>query len=103
MIGVDSAALKGEDKGQIEIIGDGMDTVALTTLLRKKVGYAEIVSVEAAEKKDDQEKQCTYQYGMPCYSYQVVATDPYNNTCSIMWDKYIHIHTETQLYINLRN
>ncbi|XP_044501907.1 heavy metal-associated isoprenylated plant protein 16-like isoform X1 [Mangifera indica] len=54
--GVESAASKEDYKTQIEITGDGMDAVALTSLLRKKEGYAELVSVGPAgggDKKDE--------------------------------------------------
>jgi len=44
--GVESAALTGPDMNHIEVIGDGIDVVALTTLLRKKVGYSELMSVD---------------------------------------------------------
>ncbi|KAI5576367.1 hypothetical protein BDE02_09G040400 [Populus trichocarpa] len=49
--GVESAGLGGEDKSQIEVVGDGVDAVQLTNLLRKKVGYAELASVKLWEKK----------------------------------------------------
>ncbi|KAI6695159.1 hypothetical protein NL676_022869 [Syzygium grande] len=52
--GVQSVALVG-DQDQIEVTGE-IDAVKLTTLLRKKVGFAEIVSVgevkKEGEKKD---------------------------------------------------
>ncbi|XP_062080567.1 heavy metal-associated isoprenylated plant protein 16-like [Humulus lupulus] len=45
--GVISVALKGERKSQIEVIGEGIvDAAGLAETLRKKVGYAELVSVE---------------------------------------------------------
>ncbi|XP_062079129.1 heavy metal-associated isoprenylated plant protein 47-like [Humulus lupulus] len=45
--GVISVALKGESKNQIEVIGEGVvDAVGLAQTLRKKVGYANIVTVE---------------------------------------------------------
>ena len=51
---MESAALKGQDKNQIEVTGDGVDAVALISLLRSKVGFAELVSVSAVgEQKDD--------------------------------------------------
>ena len=34
-IGVESATLKGDDKNQIEVTGDGIDAAELTRLLRK--------------------------------------------------------------------
>ncbi|KAF4349520.1 hypothetical protein CsatB_013224 [Cannabis sativa] len=44
--GVISVALKGESKNQIEVIGEGIDAVGLAKTLRKKVGYASILTVE---------------------------------------------------------
>ncbi|CAN0927286.1 Heavy metal-associated isoprenylated plant protein 46 [Linum grandiflorum] len=49
--GVDSASLAGPDKTQIEVTGDGVDSVELVSLLRKKVGFAELVTVAAVEEK----------------------------------------------------
>ncbi|KAL4555304.1 hypothetical protein LXL04_037920 [Taraxacum kok-saghyz] len=43
--GVDSASLIGDDKDQIEVIGEGIDSVQLATMLRKGVGHTEIVTV----------------------------------------------------------
>ncbi|KAG6690580.1 hypothetical protein I3843_10G022100 [Carya illinoinensis] len=40
--GVVSASLKGDNKDQIEVKGERIDTVKLTKLLRKKVGHADI-------------------------------------------------------------
>ncbi|XP_021889990.1 uncharacterized protein LOC110808720 [Carica papaya] len=55
--GVESAALKGDDKCQIEVIGNGIDAVQLTTLLRKGVGYTELMTVGAADEKKPEEKK----------------------------------------------
>ncbi|KAI6673444.1 hypothetical protein NL676_001350 [Syzygium grande] len=49
--GVQSVALAG-DQDRIEVTGD-VDAVNLTTLLRKKVGFAEIVSVSEDKKAGD--------------------------------------------------
>ncbi|XP_011009814.1 PREDICTED: uncharacterized protein LOC105114819 [Populus euphratica] len=54
--GVESAGLGGQDKSQIEVVGDGVDAVELTNCLRKKVGYAEIVSVAAVGEKKEEKK-----------------------------------------------
>ncbi|KAK8694224.1 hypothetical protein V6N13_071780 [Hibiscus sabdariffa] len=54
--GVESASLKGDDKSQIEVTGDGVDAVKLTSLLRKSVGHAELVSV-ADEKKEEKKEE----------------------------------------------
>ncbi|XWS64897.1 hypothetical protein CRYUN_Cryun05aG0043700 [Craigia yunnanensis] len=55
--GVESASLKGDDKSQIEVTGDGVDPVQLTSLIRKSVGYAELVSVSAVEGEKKEEKK----------------------------------------------
>ena len=83
--GVESLALKGQQRDQIEVKGDNIDTVKLATLLRKKVGHASIVSVaeeKKDEKKDEPKIQCPY--GPP---YLVCGIrDPCNDTnvCSIL-------------------
>jgi carbamoylphosphate synthase small subunit len=70
---VEAASLKGNEKDQIEVKGEGIDTVKLTTLIRKKVGHADIVSVEEekkeekqAEKKDEAAVQLVWS-GVPSY------------------------------------
>jgi hypothetical protein len=55
--GVEAASLKGQDKDQIEVKGDGIDTVKLATIIRKKVGHAEIVSVAEDKKEDKKEEE----------------------------------------------
>lgn len=46
--------LKGENRNQMEIIGDGIyDAVGLVNSLRDKVGHAELVSVEQVVEKVD--------------------------------------------------
>ncbi|KAM3684301.1 hypothetical protein ACJW31_11G033700 [Castanea mollissima] len=54
--GVQSASIKGQDKDQIEVQGEGIDTVKLVTLLRKRLGRASIVS-DAEEKKEEKEDE----------------------------------------------
>ncbi|MFS7933894.1 hypothetical protein Hanom_Chr04g00385171 [Helianthus anomalus] len=54
--GVVSASFVGSDKDQIAVTGEGIDSVELTTLLRKKVGYTELVSVGPVEAKKDEPK-----------------------------------------------
>ncbi|XVE72600.1 hypothetical protein DITRI_Ditri11bG0050800 [Diplodiscus trichospermus] len=91
--GVESASLKGDDKSQIEVTGE-VDPVQLTSLLRKSVGHAELVSVSAAdgEKKDDEkdDKKTDLQvwpynppyvvYEVPSYGYAQHHEPP----CSIL-------------------
>ncbi|KAK1567162.1 hypothetical protein Q3G72_008805 [Acer saccharum] len=85
--GVESAAWKGDN---IEVTGEGLDPTCLTLLLRKKLGYADLVSVEEKkeEKKEDVAKlEVT---AMPALSYYAslpyVVRDPYyeQNNCSII-------------------
>ncbi|KAK7845013.1 heavy metal-associated isoprenylated plant protein 16 [Quercus suber] len=70
--GVESATIKGQDKDQIEVKGEGIDTVKLATTLRKKVGHANIVSVGPPS--------C----GLPpCTYYEIPRYDD-TPSCSIM-------------------
>ncbi|KAK3004433.1 hypothetical protein RJ639_020044, partial [Escallonia herrerae] len=94
--GVESAALKGEGKNQLEVVGDGIDAVVLTTLLRKNVGFAVLVSV-GPDKKDDEKKDTEKKneatimpplwvsyppiHGGTPYIYEVPGNEP---SCSIM-------------------
>ncbi|GKV46279.1 hypothetical protein SLEP1_g53271 [Rubroshorea leprosula] len=93
--GVESAALKGDDKTQIEVTGDGVDAAQLTMLLRKKVGFAELVSVTAVggekkeEKKEDKKEDpkaqpLVWPSTTPYYIYEVPPTSQYHDPCSIM-------------------
>ncbi|KAG6507637.1 heavy metal-associated isoprenylated plant protein 47-like [Zingiber officinale] len=52
--GVVSAAL---DNDRLIVIGDGVDTVELATVLRRKMGGAELVSVGSAEENKKEEKK----------------------------------------------
>ncbi|KAI3695344.1 hypothetical protein L1987_78340 [Smallanthus sonchifolius] len=79
--GVESASFVGSDKDQIAVTGAGIDSVELTTLLRKKVGYTELVSVGPVEVKKPESKPAEvkvqvdpyqyyyYGYAMPYYTY----------------------------------
>ena len=73
---MESVALQGGDNSQIidvVVVGDGLDSVNLTSLLRKKVGYAEITSFSEIKKPSESGIQSmvwpTYQAGVP-YHYQ---------------------------------
>ncbi|XP_076926677.1 heavy metal-associated isoprenylated plant protein 16-like isoform X1 [Bidens hawaiensis] len=68
--GVESAGFVGSDKEQIEVKGSGIDSVELTTLLRKKVGYTELISVGPADAKKPETKE-----SKP--TEPVVQVDPY--------------------------
>ncbi|XVE50918.1 hypothetical protein DITRI_Ditri01bG0201900 [Diplodiscus trichospermus] len=93
--GVNSVAIEGKDKDQVVVIGEGIDSAKLTCLLRKKLGYANIISVGEAkkdDKKDDKEKKyyccvATSSRGCQCPRctvYYGVAYDPNPPMCSIM-------------------
>ncbi|CAK9151835.1 unnamed protein product [Ilex paraguariensis] len=90
--GVESAALKGQEKNQIEVVGESIDAVVLTSLLRKNVGSADLVSVSAVggepnketpAKKNEATPQPPAWYWQypPVPQYQIYQTDP---TCTIM-------------------
>ncbi|XVF33841.1 hypothetical protein REPUB_Repub18cG0006400 [Reevesia pubescens] len=90
--GVSSVAIAGKDKDQVVVTGEGIDSANLTCLLRKKLGYAAIISVGEAKGKDEDKKPeickltsstcCQYP---PCStSYYGVVYDPNPTLCSIM-------------------
>ena len=97
-VGVESIAFEGEESDQIVVIGDGLDSVNLTSILRKKVKFAQLLSVSSVEEKKKEEKVTelelgvqsmvwpTYQTGVPhYYLHTVVPNDHYQNgACSIM-------------------
>ncbi|KAL3715408.1 hypothetical protein ACJRO7_007183 [Eucalyptus globulus] len=78
--GVQSVALTG-DQDRIEVTGD-LDAVNLTTLLRKKVGFAEIVSVsEDKNEADDNPGEIEPIMYMSPYPREVVyLRDPYSES-----------------------
>lgn len=45
-----SVQISGECKDQVEVVGDNIDSVSLTRSLRKKVGYATLLSVEEVKE-----------------------------------------------------
>lgn len=55
--GVTSATLEGD---KIIIVGDGVDPIALTTMLRRNLGKAELLSISSG---DDKKKDGGYGYG----------------------------------------
>ncbi|GAB2293733.1 hypothetical protein Dimus_027945 [Dionaea muscipula] len=54
--GVNSVALQGNDKDQLVVMGDKVDSACLATTLKKKVGHAMIVSVEQVVEKNPKGK-----------------------------------------------
>ncbi|XP_058112010.1 heavy metal-associated isoprenylated plant protein 46-like [Magnolia sinica] len=55
--GVISASLEGEDMNQIVVIGNEVDSFVLIKLLRKKIGFAELVSLGPVEEKETKSKE----------------------------------------------
>jgi hypothetical protein len=47
----------GDGKDQLEVVGDGVDTVCLVKCLRKKLGHADILKVEEVKDKKPEEKK----------------------------------------------
>ncbi|GMY09600.1 heavy metal-associated isoprenylated plant protein 46-like [Fagus crenata] len=81
---VESVSIKGKDKDELEVKGDGIDTVKLTMLLRKNVGHASIVSVEE-DKKDDKKDEVKIQHmvhGFGVHSYACYEVPHYQDQIS---------------------
>ena len=92
--GVESVSLQGEDSSQIVVVGNDIDSVHLTSLLRKKVGSAELMSLSTISFEGDKQQEPkhngiqsmvwpAYQASVPYYyTYDV----PNNNqdSCTIM-------------------
>ncbi|KAH7684205.1 hypothetical protein IHE45_05G229100 [Dioscorea alata] len=55
--GVISAGLEGEAKDRLVVIGEGVDSISLTIILRKKMGHVELVSVSSYDEKKDGKKE----------------------------------------------
>ncbi|MCD7458661.1 hypothetical protein HAX54_038858 [Datura stramonium] len=97
--GVNSAAMKGEGKNQLEVEGDQIDAAVLTKLLRKKLKKgAELLSVGPVDKKDgdkneDPKVELVPMMQWPSYNYpyHVVPLHPFyevrescQGVCSIL-------------------
>ncbi|XP_047077569.1 disease resistance protein Pik-1-like [Lolium rigidum] len=77
-VGVDSVALAGDSKDQVVVVGDGVDSVKLTSALRKKVGHAQLVQVGEVKKEEEKKKPAeaaaataaVVEYTYPWHYYQ---------------------------------
>ncbi|KAJ7967872.1 Heavy metal transport/detoxification protein [Quillaja saponaria] len=49
--GVEFVGIEGGDKDQLVVIGEGVDAANLAGSLRKKVGYADIISLSEVKDK----------------------------------------------------
>ncbi|XP_034679428.1 heavy metal-associated isoprenylated plant protein 47-like [Vitis riparia] len=84
--GVISVAIEGAEKDRVVVIGDGVDSASLTCCLRKKLGYATLVSVEEVKENGGDEKPKPDQNNC-CQSQHVfIASMGYADepNCSIM-------------------
>ncbi|KAK2388395.1 hypothetical protein QL285_062083 [Trifolium repens] len=73
--GVESAAIGGDNKDQIEVIGE-IDSVELTNLLRKRFCRVELLSVGPVEKKKEEKKEDAICY-CPPYGYPYPMYAPF--------------------------
>ncbi|TYI49650.1 hypothetical protein E1A91_D12G050200v1 [Gossypium mustelinum] len=64
--GVISVGIQGDDKDKLVVTGDGIDSAKLIQCLRK-IGEANLQSLEAIKEKDDKDKpiECTSAYCYP--------------------------------------
>ncbi|XP_051209321.1 heavy metal-associated isoprenylated plant protein 47 [Lolium perenne] len=73
-LGVDSVALGGDGKDQVVVVGNGVDSVKLTSALRKKVGHAQLVQVGEVKKEEEEKKPAeatpVVEYAYPWHYYQ---------------------------------
>ncbi|XP_027108297.2 heavy metal-associated isoprenylated plant protein 47 [Coffea arabica] len=75
--GIERVALQGENKDQIVVVGEGIDAVNLTSLLRKKLGSVELVSViPIGELGNREEEEEEYTYGTTSIQPTVYPTYP---------------------------
>ncbi|KAK1617764.1 hypothetical protein QYE76_023281 [Lolium multiflorum] len=82
-VGVDSVALAGDSKDQVVVIGDGVDSVKLTSALRKKVGHAQLVQVGEVKKEEEKKKPAeaaaaVVEYAYPWHYYQYPPAGAYS-------------------------
>ncbi|GLT79571.1 hypothetical protein SLA2020_510540 [Shorea laevis] len=89
--GVNSIAIQGADKDELVVIGDGIDSATLTCTLRKKLGFATILTVQDEKPKDKDKKPEPPPVCIPsiCYPYpptcrDLVVCDPNPSPCSIL-------------------
>ncbi|WVZ86041.1 hypothetical protein U9M48_032884 [Paspalum notatum var. saurae] len=86
--GVSSVGITGDGKDQLEVAGEGVDTVCLVRCLRKKVCRADIVKMEEVkgEKKKEEEKKPEWwpAYYRPPPPPMVLCEEPATAACHII-------------------
>jgi threonine dehydrogenase-like Zn-dependent dehydrogenase len=71
------------DGDKLVVVGDGTDGITLTTQLRKKLGFADLISVSLDEKKEENKEKVNKSKGETnniqplVYSYQYSYQYPY--------------------------
>jgi hypothetical protein len=81
-VGVSSVALAGDGKDQVVVVGEGVDSVKLTTRLRKKVGHAQLLQVGDAKKEEEKKPAAAvveYTYPWSYYQYPSHAVPVYQH------------------------
>ncbi|KAL2499506.1 Copper transport protein family [Abeliophyllum distichum] len=77
---VESAAMEGEERNKLTVIGEEIDSVTLVKLLRKNVCFAKIVTV-GPMKKDENKTTEIFKTDMPhMYYNHVPHWGPYYTT-----------------------
>ena len=87
-------SLQGEDSSQIVVVGNDIDSVHLTSLLRKKVRSAELMSFSPISYEGDKQQEPkhngiqsvvwpAYQASVPYY-YMYDVPDNNQDSCTIM-------------------
>ncbi|TKW39978.1 hypothetical protein SEVIR_1G215600v4 [Setaria viridis] len=74
--GVVSVAIAGADRDQVVVVGEGVDSVELTSTLRKKVGPAQLVQVGEDKKEVKPPAAAAPAPYNPWYGYPPAPSQP---------------------------
>ncbi|CAL9155139.1 unnamed protein product [Musa hybrid cultivar] len=67
--GVESVAIQGRNRNRVVVTGEGVDSVCLTSILRQKMGYAEIIGISRVNIDEVQECEVPGHQEVPqCYN-----------------------------------
>ncbi|URD97112.1 Glycosyl transferase family 8 [Musa troglodytarum] len=85
--GVESVAIQGRNRNRVVVTGEGVDSVYLTSILRKKMGYAEIICISRVNIDEVQEcEEPGHQEVPQCYDNYCgppqMMSNGVCNTCS---------------------
>jgi hypothetical protein len=90
--GVDSVAIAGADRDQVVVVGEGVDSIHLTTALRRKVGPAHILQVGENTKEADKKPPAAHP--LPDY-YPWCYPPPPAQPAGFLCDPYGYTRTES--------